>query len=113
MNSEIEYMRAFLIILKGRSKDGLEDTLLKAHIAHLKKLSHAGNLIVCGPFTDDQGGMLVIEARSEEDVVAMLQADPFIQEKYYQSYSITEFYKADESNQYLENHDQTIGELLD
>lgn len=55
--------------------------------------------------------MPVLQASNVSDVEALIQTDPFIQEKFYASYSITEFYKADASNNYLTNHEQTLDEL--
>ena len=55
--------------------------------------------------------MLVMQAASEEQATVLIQSDPFIKERYYGGFSIIEFYKADASNQYLMDHDQTLGEL--
>lgn len=74
-------------------------------------MQQAGSLLMCGPFADDSGAMLVFQAKSQEAAESLIQADPFIKENYYDNYSITEFYKADESNNYLMQHDQTQDEL--
>lgn len=104
-------MKSFLIILKNKSLSKLEMSLLKEHVSHLKKIYKSGNLILCGPFVDDSGAVLIIEAKSQQDVESIIQSDPFIKEKYYTDYSITEFYKADQSNNWLMEHDQTLDEL--
>lgn len=104
-------MKSFLVILKNKSKDALEMPLLLEHIQHLKNLHNSKNLIACGPFVDDSGAVLIIEAESQSKAENIVQKDPFIKMKYYGGYSITEFYKADETNQWLMNHEQTLDEL--
>lgn len=104
-------MKSFLVILKDKSKSHLEMSLLKAHVQHLQQIYSAGNLCVCGPFVYDSGAVLIIDANSQSEAEAIIQSDPFIKEKYYNGFSITEFYKANESNNWLMEHDQTLGEL--
>lgn len=104
-------MKTFLVMLKNKSNEKLQDELLKQHIEHLKELEAQNHLLICGPFCDDSGAMLVLQADSLTEIEKLIQADPFIQDKYYGDYSITEFYKADSSNNYLMDHDQTIDEL--
>ena len=104
-------MKTFLIQLKDKSTEKLEEMLLHEHIQHLKKLKLSGHLLMCGPFSDDSGAMLVLQANSLESVTSIIQADPFIQNAYYGSYIINEFYEANESNNYLLEHEQTCEEL--
>lgn len=104
-------MKTFLVILNEKSNQRLDDKLLREHIEHLKSLTQKAHLLVCGPFSDDSGAMLVLQATDASTVEALIRADPFIQEKFYGGYSITEFYKADASNNYLIDHDQTRDEL--
>jgi uncharacterized protein len=104
-------MKTFLVILNEKSNQRLDDNLLHKHVEHLKQLTQDGHLLVCGPFVDDSGAILVLQAANASDIEALIQEDPFIQEKFYGSYSITEFYKADASNNYLMDHEQTLDEL--
>jgi uncharacterized protein YciI len=104
-------MKTFLVTLSEKSQQRLDDHLLHDHVAHLKQLAAKEYLLICGPFVNDTGAMLVLQAASRLEIEALIQADPFIQKKYYADYSITEFYKADATNDYLMNHDQTIQEL--
>jgi len=104
-------MKTFLVILKEKSKKQLDKNLLHRHIEHLKQLTQSGHLLMCGPFADDSGAMLVLQANSHSDAENLIQADPFIEEAFYGDYSITEFYSANEANKYLMSHDQTINEL--
>ena len=111
LKSGENFMKTFLVLLKEKSMERLDDKLLNEHIQHLHKLSKSKNLLLCGPFADDSGAMLIIQADSRMTVDFLIQSDPFVKNSYYGSYTITEFYKADESNNYLMDHDQTIGEL--
>ena len=104
-------MKTFLVELQDKSPDTLESQLLQCHVEHLKKLEEQGHLLVCGPFADGSGAMLVLQANNRSEIDEFIQADPFIQNMFYGSYSITEFYKADAANNYLLAHPQTINEL--
>ena len=100
-----------LVTLNHKSKSGLPEQLLVEHVAHLDRLHQAGSLLVCGPFVDDSGAMLVVQEEPEEQATVLILSDPFIKERYYGDFSIIEFCKADASNQYLMDHNQTLGEL--
>ncbi len=55
-------------------------TIAKARPAHreyLTRLRAQGNLVISGPFAGDQGGLLVYEAETPEQVDAFLREDPF------------------------------------
>lgn len=104
-------MKTFLVLLKEKSTKQLNQNLLYEHIEHLKQLRRSGRLLICGPFVDDSGAMLVVQSSSKSDADELVQSDPFVKNAYYGSYSITEFYKADASNNYLMEHNQTTDEL--
>ena len=44
----------------------LPEELIRAHVAHLQRLEDTGRLLLCGPFEDGRGGMVVIRAESLE-----------------------------------------------
>ena len=48
-----------------------------AHRQYLTALKERGQLVVCGPFTDDWGGLIVYEAASKEEAETFLKGDPF------------------------------------
>lgn len=54
--------------------------VIERHIAHLQRLDDAGALVMCGPFRDHAGGMVVIRAKDRAEAVAVAQADPFVTE---------------------------------
>lgn len=52
--------------------------LVRAHVAHLKRLEDGGRLEICGPFSDHDGGMVVLRAVTAEEARAIAEADPFV-----------------------------------
>ncbi len=85
--------------------------MLHQHVEHLKCLAQDGHLLLCGPFIDDTGAMIVLQGTDISEVDALIQADPFVNNKFYGGYSITEFNQADAANNYLIDHKQTLEEL--
>lgn len=104
-------MQTFLVILKDKRQSELTYDLLTKHINHLKTLAAKDYLVMCGPFKDNSGAILIIRAGSSTMVEKLIQVDPFIVENYYQSYSITEFIEANKTNQWLMNAKQTADNL--
>jgi uncharacterized protein YciI len=51
---------------------------LKEHLAYLKGLYQAGHLVMGGPFTDNSGGLVVLEADQETDAQTMAANDPAV-----------------------------------
>jgi uncharacterized protein YciI len=56
----------------------MTEELIRAHVAHLKALEGRGQLVLCGPFADHPGGMVVLKARSYDEARAIAEADPFV-----------------------------------
>ncbi|SKC58648.1 YCII-related domain-containing protein [[Eubacterium] yurii] len=42
------------------NKKALSLDIVKKHVEYLKKLDELGKLILCGPFTDYEGGMVIL-----------------------------------------------------
>lgn len=59
-------MKYFLILLSDKQANELNNTMLKAHIDYLKEPRVEGYLPLCGPFVDNKGAVLVIQADSKE-----------------------------------------------
>lgn len=97
-------MKTYLVLLSDKCNRKFDKDLLHKHVAHLETLQQSGHLLVCGPFADDKGAMLVLNAANDSTVEKLVLDDPFIQEKYYSNYSIAEIHKADASNNYLMQH---------
>jgi uncharacterized protein YciI len=49
-----------------------------AHLAHLQPLVDAGRVPIAGPFLDQTGSLIVIEAASLEDAWAIVARDPYV-----------------------------------
>lgn len=68
----------YVIVLTKTQGAKLPEALIRAHVAHLKRLEDAGRLLLCGPFDDGGGGMAVIRAESLEAARTVAEADPFV-----------------------------------
>jgi len=68
----------YVILLTPRAGVALTESLIRAHVAHLRQLHAAGRLVLCGPFGDHPGGMVIIRAGSMDEACAVAAADPFV-----------------------------------
>ncbi len=59
-----------------------------AHRQYLTGLKARGKLAVCGPFTDDSGGLIVYEADTRDEAEKLIQADPFDQNGIFVRYEL-------------------------
>lgn len=48
-----------------------------AHLASLEPLSRAGKLIMAGPFTDQAGSLIILDADSLEEARQIAEQDPY------------------------------------
>ena len=94
-------MKSFLVILSEKQPALFTDELLMAHVNHLKELQQQGNLILCGPFVDNQRALLIIRASEKAEVEAFIEQDPFIKSNYYQQFELHEFMEANDENLWL------------
>ncbi|WP_261134417.1 YciI family protein [Bacillus sp. Marseille-Q3570] len=96
-------MRKFVVVLKDKKKGDLTDKLLGQHIEHLQKLNQKSNLLICGPFKDDEKAMQILICNTMKEAIALVESDPFVQEGYYGDYEINELIEANEDNNWLVN----------
>ncbi|MFX1254687.1 MAG: YciI family protein [Promethearchaeota archaeon] len=54
---------------------------LRSHATYMEKLHKDKVLVLGGPFTDDSGGMAIINVESEEKAEEILKQDPAITNK--------------------------------
>ncbi|MBV8802562.1 MAG: hypothetical protein JO131_06300, partial [Gammaproteobacteria bacterium] len=101
-------MKSFLVLLSEKQSDLLNESLLKDHISYLKILRKNGYLPMCGPFSDNQGALLILRANSKSHVEELISCDPFIKQNYYKKYKIHEFTEASDENNWLSHSDQTL-----
>lgn len=51
-----------------------------AHLSYLNDLYKQGKVVMAGPFTDKQGGMVIYKAESPEEARRLAEADPVVKE---------------------------------
>ncbi|NOY90994.1 MAG: hypothetical protein GXP55_07245 [Deltaproteobacteria bacterium] len=68
----------YVIQLSHARAELFSETLVRAHVAHLKRLESNGQLELAGPFTDAAGGMLILRVSSEDQARMIAEADPFV-----------------------------------
>lgn len=71
---------AYVYLMDNKKALNLET--VKKHVQYLKKLDDLGKLVLCGPFTDCDGGMVILECKNIEEARAIAESDPFIKEGY-------------------------------
>ncbi|SHI42936.1 Uncharacterized conserved protein YciI, contains a putative active-site phosphohistidine [Tangfeifania diversioriginum] len=104
-------MAKYILILKNKRKGTLTNELLQGHVDHLKKHSINGNIFLAGPFKDNDGAIQIIEAASRTAAESIVKKDPFVSEKYYQTYELNELIEANEENNWLLEDSQTKGNI--
>jgi len=65
------------VYLMNNKKD-LNLQVVQEHVEHLRTLDQEGRLVLCGPFADYPGGMVVFRADSEDEALRIAKSDPFI-----------------------------------
>ncbi|MBY0165486.1 hypothetical protein H0178_58420 [Cytobacillus firmus] len=78
----------------------LSNEIIKSHVEVLRGLESQGKLMLCGPFTDYPGGMVVIQAADINEATDIANSDPFIASGG-KSYEIRTLKLANEENNYL------------
>jgi len=68
----------YMIRLTRKPGCTITPELMRAHGAHLKRLEAKGQLVLCGPFADQTGGMTIIRAGSLAEAEAVAVADPLV-----------------------------------
>ncbi|MCD8511370.1 MAG: YciI family protein [Bacillus sp. (in: Bacteria)] len=68
----------YVILLSLVPGKKLTEPLIREHVQFLKGLEREGRLELCGPFTDYEGGMIVIKASSMAEAVEIAKSDPFV-----------------------------------
>ena len=66
----------YVYLMKNNKALSLE--IIRRHVNHLRELDAEGALVLCGPFSDYPGGMVVVRAESPDEAKAIAEADPFI-----------------------------------
>ena len=75
MDNNSKYTRYVIFI--NRKKDYTTD-VINMHAEYLKRLDKNDQLILCGPFKDHKGGIVIIKAESIKEAKIIAESDPFI-----------------------------------
>lgn len=92
-------MKGYVYVMLMSNHQPLNLEVIQRHVDHLKQLDTQEKLVLCGPFLDYSGGMVVIHADSLEDAHLICQQDPFIQEGY-KTYELRTLEVANQENGY-------------
>lgn len=87
------------VILINRIKD-YNPEIIKEHVEHLKELETSGILVLAGPFTDYNGGIIIIKTDSLDAAKQIADSDPFIS-KGYSSYELRTLELSNKENNHL------------
>ena len=74
--------------------------IVNAHVEHLRMLDKKGQLVMCGPFTDYKGGMVIINVDNIEDAKHIAEEDPFVKEGF-RTYELRSWELSCEENGHL------------
>lgn len=88
----------FVMLMENKNK--LTQEVIQRHVDHLKKLDDQGKLVLCGPFSDYSGGMVILKVLSLDEAEKVCQSDPYILEGY-KTYELRTLEVADKENGYL------------
>lgn len=72
MITEFTRFAIFLAPVDGKQTP---EELIRRHVAFLRKLDGEGRLVLCGPFTDRKGGMIILKADSLAEAEQITAAD--------------------------------------
>ncbi len=90
----------YAIMMKMKEGKTFDQGVVQRHVEHLRSLDDNGRLVICGPFKDGKGGMVVLRAQSQEEAEGMAKQDPFIAEGF-EDYEVRELVAANRNNNYL------------
>ena len=83
-----------------KNEKSISNDIVKSHVEYLKELSRQGKLVLCGPFKDYPGGMVIICAEDFIEATNIAKSDPFIASGC-KSFEIRTLELANEENNYL------------
>ena len=75
-----EKIMAYVYLMDNKKNLNME--IVKKHVEYLKELDDSGKLILCGPFTDYDGGIVILECKNIDEARLISESDPFIKEGY-------------------------------
>lgn len=89
-----------LFVYLMQNQKPLKSDIVSRHVEFLKDLHRQKKLVLCGPFQDYPGGMVIIHAKDKEEAVAIAESDPLLSSGC-KTYELRTFQPANEENNYL------------
>jgi len=74
-----KFIRYVILLNEVTNKTTTREIVL-AHVQYLKTLDKKGQLVMCGPFTNYAGGMVIIKAVTFDEAKLVAENDPFVRE---------------------------------
>jgi uncharacterized protein len=93
-------MPEFLYVILMSNIKPLDRAVVGPHVRHLAALDDAGQLVLCGPYIGEAGGIVIVRADSLAQARQIAESDPFISQGY-KSYELRFFEPATRENNYL------------
>jgi len=90
----------YVILLSPTEQDRRDMDIIRAHVNHLQELDRNGQLVMCGPFSDTPGGMVIVRASSRGEAVTLAELDPYVQTGI-RSYELRTWSLSHEGNKHL------------
>jgi uncharacterized protein YciI len=70
----------FVILLDTVQGTTTSEPLIRAHVAFLRELDKQGKFVMGGPFTNYDGGLMIVKASSLDEAKQISESDPFVRE---------------------------------
>lgn len=70
----------YVIFLNLVTNTKTSPEIIKEHVAYLRELDASGKLFMAGPFSDDKGGMIILNARDIKEAFKIASEDPFVKQ---------------------------------
>lgn len=97
MNSEFT---RYVILLNDNKNKPTTREAVRAHVQHLKTLDKNKQLVLCGPFTNYAGGVVIIKAANLDQAKQIAENDPFVKDGF-RSYEVRELELSCEENNHM------------
>lgn len=106
-------MKKYVAILSNKNRARFSDELLDQHVSYLKAQERLGNMVLCGPFADNESAIQILMSDSIDKAYETVASDPFISEGYYENVEVKELIEANASNNWLVSDPQTNSNRAD
>lgn len=90
----------YVILLSPTNQDRRDMEIIRGHVKHLQQLDRKGQLVMCGPFSDSPGGMVIVRASSRDEAILIAEEDPYVQSGI-RSYEVRTWSLSHEGNGHL------------